>query len=205
MFTPPTGQFIVTPLQTAAEANGWYLPPPKPQTIEPISEEWQQDEEKQKLFGIELAKNSNAFQAALVIFPDNTNKALWISWHWVSSAITIASRDLYKQAVDVSANLLDKDAFSVKLLKLADEKNDRGQFTNDAQDRIKALELYAKVRGFVGTAVVDASVNTTNNNVMEIILVKSPEKEQHKLVELSPVETYEAPELGVELELVKTA
>lgn len=187
---------------SAAEANGWHLPPPKPQVVETL--DWQQDEEKQKLFGIELAKNPNAFQAALMIFPDDTSKALWASWNWVSNAITIASRDLYKQVVDVSTKLLDKDAFSVKLLDLADEKTASGHFANETQDRLKALELYAKVRGFVGTAVIDASTNTTNNNTMEIILVKSPEKEQHKVVELAPVEDYEQPDLGVELELVKS-
>lgn len=164
-----------------------FIPDPLP-TVENRS--WQiqipNEEDKKKLFGIELAKShSNEFEAALVVFPDDTSTSLWVSQNWLSDPIVIASRDLYANTVGVKAKGLDKDQLKAKLLNIVDEKV-HGRYIATPLERIKALETYAKISGFIDNNRIDINNNTLIDNKMQIILVKPQQKEETKEIDVTP-------------------
>lgn len=147
----------------------------------PLPNGWQNDEARKKLYGIELAKHSNAFQAACELFED-TSQALWASHNWINDPIVIASKDAHKSSND--EDLLDKDALARKLLRFADERDHTGKFyIVEAKDRLAALKLYAEVQGFIGKIDINASTNTFTNNVMSIRLVKPEPQQDNKIIE----------------------
>jgi hypothetical protein len=165
----------------------WNTPiAPSPQFIPA----WEHDVDRQKAFGIGLARGLDPFSAALEALGDDTGGALWAAKHWLSEPAVIAARDAYAQVVDTASRLLDKDAFSVKLLKLADEKDASGRFyANEASDRIKALELYAKIQGFITKEAANVINNNNANNEMKIILVEAAqEKVEEKIQETKVLE-----------------
>lgn len=134
-------------------------------------------EQKKQLFGIELAKNS-AFQAACEVFGEDTNTALWVSQNWVNDPIVIAAKDKYLEAADVSQALLDKEQFARKLLNMAEEKNaSRTLYLLDGANRLKALELFAKVMGYSDTKD-KSQFNPTFINSMTVKFVEPEIKEQ---------------------------
>lgn len=195
MWSPPNTEFSVAPL-TTGWGSLWATQKEQASTVVPL-EDWQSDEALKRQYGIELAKNPHAFNAASVLFPNNVSNALWASVNWVNDSIVIASR----QTVNVSVNLLDKDGLAVKLLKMADETFPSGGYVHELKDRIKALELYAKVQGFVDKFDVNNSTNIIDNR-MEIILVEATHKHEEKLIEnLNNAEIEDKPVLH-DLELV---
>lgn len=143
----------------------------------PVRPEWADDEEKKKLFGIELAKeHPSPFLAACAVFPDTSN-ALWASMYWAYDPIVIAARDLYLKTLASDASLLDKNQFAATLLRHSEEKS------LDGKDRVAFLKLYAEVMGFTGKVEINASANYFNvNNQLKVVLVGPDEK-----MEKSPV------------------
>lgn len=134
-------------------------------------------DEKKRLFGIELAKNT-PFKAACVIFPDDTNTALWVSHNWANDPIAVASKDKYLEAADTSQALLDKEQFARMLLNMASEKNASNTIhVLDGKDRLKALELYAKVTGLIDTKENPLFTQNFVHNSMTIKLVEPKTKE----------------------------
>lgn len=174
------------------------ITPSKPSWGQGAANAWQEiskpeienEEEKKKEFGLELARNTGqAFKAACNVFGDDTNKALWASRNWLTDPVVLVSRDLYLEAVQASASLLDKEQFAHKVLKFADEKNQSGTFyLADTKDRLAALKLYAEVQGFVGKA---SDLNIHNNVTLKSISVRfiEPEvKQQAKIIDNEPNE-----------------
>lgn len=142
---------------------------------------YQTDENLKKQYGIELAKNSNAFEAACNLFGEETNKALWVSFNWLTDPIVIANRDIYLKTVSLSQPSLDREQLAAKVLALADEKILKNGVMipiSETKDRIAALKLYSDILGFTGKVEID---NSTNNNLnvkeMTIKLVKADTKE----------------------------
>ena len=134
-------------------------------------------EEKKKLFAIELAKSNQPFQAACTICGDNTNEALWISKNWINDPEVIGYKDLYLNSLQTSKTLLDKDEIAAKLLNMSEETNPSGTFyILDGKDRLKALELYAKIQGYLDTK--DKSTPTFIHNQMVVKFVKPNIKEK---------------------------
>ncbi len=138
---------------------------------------YQDDENLKKQFGIELAKAANSFDAANMLFPDDTSKSLWISYHWINDPVVIAARDVYLRTVEVSSPPLDKAQLAAKVLALAEEKilNPRlGVLVAaiEAKDRIAALKLYSEILGFTGKVEIDNSTKTFTHNELTIKLVK---------------------------------
>lgn len=167
-FTPDTFE-VEPPSVWGKSAIAWPKPPEAPKPS------WANDENQKKLFGIELAKHSTAFEAACAMFED-TSHALWASHNWKSDPIVIASRDIYNETANL--NLLDKNGLASKLLKFADEKAPNGFPTVDAKDRLAAFRLYAELQGFIGKNEIIPGNNTFNDNrVMKILLVK-PENQK---------------------------
>ncbi len=160
--------FEVAPIP---QKSAWNIP-------EPVIEN---ADEKKRLFGLELAKNT-PFKAACAIFPDDTNTALWCSHNWVNDPIVVAAKDKYLEAADTSQALLDKEQFARMLLNMASEKNaSQTVHILDGKDRLKALELYAKVQGFVDTKQDPLLTQNFVHNSMTIKLVE-PEKKEQKTI-----------------------
>jgi hypothetical protein len=178
MWQPPEGSFSVQPIGF----KPWSTPDVKP--IEPA---WRSDEGLKRAFGIELVKHPKPFDAALEVFPTDTNAALWVSFNWLNDPLVVASKDTYAQNIDVKSNLLDKEQLSVKLLKLAEEKDPSGRFyICEAKDRLAAYKLYAEVAGYIGKIAIDASTNHFVNNELKLTLVKAVQKETVEIIEAEP-------------------
>lgn len=139
---------------------------------------WQNDAEKKRLFGLELSKNKNAFEAACSVFPEDTSKALWASVHWLADPIVIDAKVNGLQKSIALEPLLDKEALCRKLLSFSDDKvtfNGNEVYSAEAKDRLKALELYAKIQGFIDQP--DINNNNFINNEMVIKFVEPDKKE----------------------------
>lgn len=135
-------------------------------------------DEKKHLFGVELAKHS-AFQAACNIFKDDTNTALWVSHNWVNDPVVVAAKDKYLEAADTSQVLLDKSQLARKFLTMAEEKNASNSFyLLDGKDRLKALELYAKISGYLDSKPDPTLTQNFVHNSMTIKLVDPKTKEE---------------------------
>lgn len=155
----------------------------KPLVTAPVR--WQDDADKKRLFGLELAKNNkNAFECACLIFGKDTSKALWASINWPNDQIVIDARVNGEEKVE-TPSLLDKTQLCVKLLSFADERvifNGNSVFAAEAKDRLKALELYAKIQGMIDKV----DINNNNNfitNEMKITFVEPEKKEEIKTIE----------------------
>ena len=184
--------FIAEPLPNqAAASNVWGNEP-------------QIDLEKKKLFGIELAKgHPNVFEAAFVVFDGDTGLSLWVSQNLINDPEVLAARDLYAATVQDKLKILDKDQLAVKLLTIADEKV-HGRYICEAKDRLKALELYAKLQGF--TAETNISNNNFINNEMKVVFVKpSQQKEEVKQIDVTPTKPLEDNNSPITIKLVKSA
>jgi hypothetical protein len=188
-----------------APTGGWgsVSPPVSPWSVgtdQPKVQAYQSDENLKKQYGIELAKTSNAFEAACKIFGEEASKALWVSFNWLTDPIVVASRDIYAKTVALSTPLLDKEQLAAKVLALADEKIlKNGVMTPviEAKDRIAALKLYSDIAGYTGKVEIDSSTNI-NNTIKELTikLVKAEEKK--------PVTIDNAPNKNVKSEILNT-
>ena len=170
-----------------APVGGWgkAIPPVSPWTVSaspshaPEVQAYQTDENLKKQFGIELAKAANPFEAGCKVFGEETSKALWVSFNWLTDPVVVASRDIYLKTVELSKPMLDKEQLAAKVLALADEKilkNGVMVPTIEAKDRIAALKLYSDIAGFTGKVEVDASTKNFTHNEMVIKLVKAEDK-----------------------------
>lgn len=196
MLKPPEPFFEVKPL--SSWGSSWSVP-------DLPTQDWQEDKELKKLFGIELAKGLKPFEAALNIFEKNANKALWAANYWINDPVVIASRDLYKESVETTNSLLDKDALAVKLLEFADERAPQGFYVNDAKDRLAALKLYAEVRGFIGKIDINNSTNNVINNKLELVLIPPPNKDEKikPVIDNEPVQEIKNNSIPLNLKLVR--
>lgn len=183
--TSPTFTVEKPKTEVFAPTGGW---PVKEKVVSPWTvsaapaEEvsaYQSDENLKKQYGIELAKGLNPFEAGCKLFGEETNKALWVSFNWLSDPVVIASRDIYLKTVELSQPALDREQLAAKVLVLAEgEKvtlNGKLVATVDPKDRIAAFKLYSDIMGYTGKVEID---NSTTNNINEITvkLVKADSK-----------------------------
>ncbi len=168
-----------------APVGGWSnaVPPVSPWTVgvkAPEVQAYQTDENLKKQFGIELAKATNPFEAGCRVFGEETSKALWVSFNWLTDSIVVASRDIYLKTVELSQPPLDKEQLAAKVLALAEgekvERNGVKLPTIEAKDRIAAYKLYSEILGYTGKVEIDASTKNFTHNEMVIKLVKAEDK-----------------------------
>lgn len=173
MWQPPERYFQVDPPAPAAQ---WGLPSP---WVQP-TDDYRNDVNKKKEYGIALAKQgamdlSAAFKAGCEVFPDNTNRALWVAHNWLNDAVVVAARDLYADSVRKEPEILDKDQFASRVLECAEEKrlaaDGKLYPAIEAKDKLGFLRLYAEIKGYVGKNETNNSFNFTNNS-MQVKLVK---------------------------------
>jgi len=163
--------------------------PPQPEVRPAFAD----DETKKRAFGIELAKQDDtkdgAFKAALIVFAEQIGPSLWAAHNWTNDPLVIASRDIYLKTLKAVEKPLDKIELAAKLLALSDERVERnGQkfYVHEAKDRIAALKAYAEVLGYTGKVNIDNSTNNfSNNNRMELYLIKSDNQNEVKSIESS--------------------
>lgn len=160
----------------------WNLPDSmnfEPQRLQPTIEN---EEEKKKIFGVELGRGKNPFDAALIACNNNTNQALWVSQRWINDPIVLAAKDKYVDNTYAPEEQLDADQFTAMLLKLANEKNASNTFyLLEGKDRVKLLELYGQAKGYLGKNSNISSNNLTFKQI-NIKLVK-PEHKEEKVIE----------------------
>lgn len=147
------------------------------QQIAKVIPEYQTDENLKKLYGIELAKTKNPYEAAKTVLGEN-DQAVWASFNWLSDPVVIAAKDVYLKTLEVSVPALDREQLAAKVLALAEgEKvNIDGveRSTVEAKDRIAAFKLYSEILGYTGKVEIDNSIKTNiTNNELKVVLVKA--------------------------------
>lgn len=145
---------------------------------------WRNDEFKKQLFGQELIKGTQPFAAALSLFPNDTNAALWVSQNWIKDELVL--KIVNNEEKDLK--ILDKEQLANKVLQFADEKDPSGRFhVHEGKDRLAALRLYAEISGHIGKNEVNNNTFNNTSNTMNIRLV-APEKKQDegKIIEHEP-------------------
>lgn len=186
---PPTDQFVVDkPALTGWTVAPWVIAPQK--APEPVTHEYQTDENLKKRYGVELAKSNNPFEAACKLFnEDESQKALWCSYHWIADPVVIASRDVYLKTVADTAKPLDREQLAAKVLALSEEKIIKNGVqipTIEAKDRIAALKLYSDIMGYTGKVEIDNSVTNNTLNEMTIKLVKPDPAKPSVIIDNAP-------------------
>ena len=172
----------------------WQRPTGTFEAAKAIEPAYRTDFAKKEAFGKLLATGLKPFEAAIKLF-ENTSEALWVSTNWPND-------DLVKAIAEKpvkSLKLLDKEALADKVLAFADEKDITGRFyVNESAERLKALELYAKIAGHIVKENVVVPI-TNDNRTMNIRLV-APEKklEEAKVIDVAPVENV-VPLRGIKL------
>lgn len=142
-----------------------------PQDLQPP---YRNDINKKKLFGNELAKGLAPLQAALTLFPNDTNAAMWVSQNWINDEVVLK----IKNGEDKSLKILDKEQLASKVLEFADETDASGRFhVHEGKDRLAALKLYAEIQGFLKN---ENGGNTFNSNTFVGIRLVSPEEKQEE-------------------------
>ena len=165
--------------KTIAPVSPWTVGAKANQSVEIPA--YRTDENLKKAFGIELAKTSNAFEAACKIFGEETNKALWASFNWLNDPLVVANRDIYLKTLALNSPPLDRNQIAAKALAIADEKilkNGVMVPTVEAKDRLAAIRLYTDILGYTGKVEVDNSTKTFTHNEMTIKLLKPEVKKQ---------------------------
>lgn len=122
----------------------------------------QSEDDLKKRFAVELLKQpTEPFKAAVAIFGDDTGKALLVSHRWPQDPVVIAHM---QTAIDELGDMhflptkaeLARAAFQIGL----DPKV-------HVDDRLKAMRLYADIRGFIDKQGANVVVNNlTQNKVM---------------------------------------
>lgn len=159
---------VVSPWATGAIVN------------QPVDTSYQNDENLKKLYGVELAKGKNPFEAAKIVLGENDN-AVWASFNWLSDPVVLASRDVYLKTLEASVPPLDREQLAAKVLELAEGEKVKidgiDRATIKATDRIAAYKLYSEIMQYTGKVEIDNSTKTFNtNNELKIVLVKAEER-----------------------------
>ncbi len=136
----------------------------------------QRNESKEKAaYAALLLKERDPFKAALQLFPDNTNRALWVANHWPIDAEVKAEQERLMGEDDGSSFLPSK-------AELARDIWQRMQGTTLAngvtipptpEEYAKLAKLYADVRGFIEKPQTNVNVTTNVQRVVEVPVFQS--------------------------------
>lgn len=176
--------------------DGFHVDPPKPVAVgwaQPVIED---ELAKKEQFAQLLANGVKPFEAACSICGQNTSLALWIAQNWINDPIV---KDL-RETVDTGQGLLDRDQLARKLLAMAEEKTANNLFyVLEGKDRLKALEIYAKIKKFL-----DDDATPSNKFVYNSMTIKLVEPER-KAIEPKTIDNQSEisnPNSSIKLKLV---
>ena len=133
-----------------------------------MTDERNESEEKAAYAAL-LLKERDPFKAALQLFPDNTNRALWVANHWPNDDEVKAEQTRLSNE-EGDSFLLSKREFLQDI-----EQRMRGTvYPNGAvipptpEEYAKLAKLYADVRGFIEKPQTNVNVTTNVNRVVEM-------------------------------------
>lgn len=132
------------------------------------------DESKEKAaYASLLLKERDPFKAALSLFPNNTNRALWVANHWPNDPEVIEAKTALMQEGGDMGFLPDKAELARDIWNRM-----QGAVTADgrtipptADDYAKLAKLYADVRGFIE--------KPQNNQNVTVVVPKAIEVPTH--------------------------
>ncbi len=133
------------------------------------------ESEEKAAYAALLLKERDPFKAALQLFPDNTNRALWVANHWPIDAEVKAEQERLMGEDDGSSFLPSK-------AELARDIWQRMQGTTLAngvaipptpEEYAKLAKLYADVRGFIEKPQTNVNVTTNVQRVVEVPVFQS--------------------------------
>jgi len=122
---------------------------------------------KEKFAELSL-REPDAFKVALVLYPNDTGRALRVANEWPNDP----------QVKEIRQSLVDaeEDGETAFLPTKADASRLAWNIARDAdkftEDRLKALKLYAEIRGFIEKPAVNVNNNIQNNVSMRVLVVK---------------------------------
>lgn len=129
-----------------------------------------EDEEK-AAFAIGLLKQPNEpFKVALSIFPDNTNRALWVAHHWPNDPAVKAEQKRVADDDNAGDFLPSKgDLARAIWQKMEGSTNSEGRvIVPIMEDYVKLAKLYAEVRGFIEKPGTGPAVNVIIPRAIEV-------------------------------------
>lgn len=133
-----------------------------------MTDETKEHEEKAAYAAL-LLKERDPFKAALQLFPDNTNRALWVANHWPNDPEVRAEQDRINNENPDSA-LLSKREFLQDI-----EQRMKGTTLTSGvtipptpEEYAKLAKLYADVRGFIEKPQTNVNVTTNIQRVVEV-------------------------------------
>lgn len=133
-----------------------------------MTDETKEHEEKAAYAAL-LLKERDPFKAALQLFPDNTNRALWVANHWPNDDEVKAEQTRLSNE-EGDSFLLSKREFLQDI-----EQRMRGTvYPNGAvipptpEEYAKLAKLYADVRGFIEKPQTNVNVTTNIQRVVEV-------------------------------------
>lgn len=130
----------------------------------------QNESEEKAAYAALLLKERDPFKAALQLFPDNTNRALWVANHWPIDT-EVKAEQVRLMGEDDGSSFLPSKA------ELARDIWQRMQGTTLAsgvtipptpEEYAKLAKLYADVRGFIEKPQTNVNVTTNVQRVVEM-------------------------------------
>jgi hypothetical protein len=126
--------------------------------------------EEKAAFAVGLLKQPNdPFKVALSLFPDNTNRALWVAHNWPHDAEVKAEQE--RLANEDGGDFLPSKADLARAIwqKMEGTTNSEGRvIVPTTEDYAKLAKLYAEVRGFIEKPGTGPQVNVIVPRAIEV-------------------------------------
>ena len=132
-----------------------------------------------KLFAESLMRHpKDPFKAALEVFPDNTQKALWAANYWPNDAEVISFKNRIKESSDEFSFLPSKAELAHDIwMRMHGEGYVAGKVISiGADDYAKLAKLYADVRGFIEKPQTTINTNVVAPKVIEVPVYNNADK-----------------------------
>ena len=133
-----------------------------------MSDELKESEEKAAYAAL-LLKERDPFKAALSLFPNNTNRALWVANHWPNDAEVKAEQSRLSEEEGDSFLLSKREFLQDIEARMKGTTLPNGVTVPPTPDEYSKLaKLYADVRGFIEKPQTNVNVTTNVNRVVEM-------------------------------------
>lgn len=138
-----------------------------------MSEVTNESEEKAAYAAL-LLKERDPFKAALQLFPDNTNRALWVANHWPNDAEVKAEQSRLSEEEGDSFLLSKREFLQDIEARMKGTTYPNGTVVpTTAEEYAKLAKLYAETRGFIEKPQTNVNVTTNVQRVVEVPVFQS--------------------------------
>lgn len=153
------------------------------------------ESEEKAAYAALLLRERDPFKAALSLFPDNTNRALWVANHWPNDSVVKAEQTRLRADDGEMSFLPDKAALAADIwAKMQGTELPNGVVIPPTADEYSKLaKLYADVRGFIEkpsapsqnvTVIVPKAIEVPNHGSNED-WEAAAERQQRELLNVS--------------------